>query len=87
MADQQMDLQCAICLEQKQSPTAVTCGHSFCHTCLEEYMTYVGYEWSKECPICGSRLKIINDNENFTNDSDSNIEDADVNMNEQNHSL
>uniref|UniRef100_A0A1I8PEJ3 RING-type domain-containing protein n=1 Tax=Stomoxys calcitrans TaxID=35570 RepID=A0A1I8PEJ3_STOCA len=47
---------CVLCLEDKKSPVALECGHSFCKECLNELKTYRHQRWAKKCPLCRSAL-------------------------------
>lgn len=41
------DLNCTICLMEYQDAFMTSCGHSFCHNCIQKQLTY-----SKKCPQC-----------------------------------
>ncbi|KAL0966918.1 hypothetical protein UPYG_G00302260 [Umbra pygmaea] len=42
------DLSCPICVDIYKDPVLLSCGHSFCKTCLQEYSE----QESLECPTC-----------------------------------
>ncbi|KAG9262748.1 tripartite motif-containing protein 35-like [Astyanax mexicanus] len=46
------DLSCPICLEIFSDPVMLTCGHSFCRTCLQKSWTQ---NPERECPVCRRR--------------------------------
>ena len=43
-------LSCPICREIFDDPIRITCGHTFCHECLDKYEDDAGY--IPPCPIC-----------------------------------
>ncbi|KHJ90032.1 zinc finger, C3HC4 type [Oesophagostomum dentatum] len=47
--------ECSICLEQIADPTqSDSCPHSFCFSCLQEWIKY-----SDKCPLCNTPMKTI----------------------------
>jgi peroxin-10 len=44
--------ECTICLEQMKNMTATTCGHVFCHSCIQGWLNR-----HSVCPICRKKLK------------------------------
>ncbi|KAL0966974.1 hypothetical protein UPYG_G00302950 [Umbra pygmaea] len=50
------DLTCPVCIDIYKDPVLLSCGHSFCKTCLQEYWEQ---RESQECPVC--RRKSSND--------------------------
>ncbi len=45
------ELTCSICTEVILNPTTTSCGHSFCHDCLEEWEGH-----NPACPTCRASL-------------------------------
>ncbi|KAL0967003.1 hypothetical protein UPYG_G00303280 [Umbra pygmaea] len=43
------DLSCPVCIDIYKDPVLLSCGHSFCKTCLQEYWEQ---KESQECPVC-----------------------------------
>ncbi|KAL7845292.1 hypothetical protein AOLI_G00234840 [Acnodon oligacanthus] len=52
MASLQQDLSCPVCLEIFTDPVVLSCGHSFCRTCLQQSWTKNS---GRECPVCRRR--------------------------------
>ncbi|XP_015679387.1 E3 ubiquitin-protein ligase RNF135-like [Protobothrops mucrosquamatus] len=48
------DLECSICLSLLSNPATVQCGHSFCLSCIQEWLT--GKHGNCQCPMCKCRL-------------------------------
>ncbi|RHY03054.1 hypothetical protein DYB37_005796 [Aphanomyces astaci] len=48
-------LECAICLDAVQVPTATTCGHIYCRACIVESL-----HLRKKCPMCSTKLTFRN---------------------------
>ncbi|KAL0969832.1 hypothetical protein UPYG_G00232860 [Umbra pygmaea] len=46
------DLFCPVCREIFEDPVVLSCSHSFCKNCLQEFWKRKGY---RECPICRRR--------------------------------
>ena len=49
----QSTLSCTICLDVFSNPYTVKCGHTFCGSCLHEWIKKVC-----ECPICRTKITI-----------------------------
>ncbi|KAL0967004.1 hypothetical protein UPYG_G00303290 [Umbra pygmaea] len=43
------DLSCPVCVDIFKDPVLLSCGHSFCKTCLQEYWKQ---RESRDCPVC-----------------------------------
>ncbi|KAL6482052.1 hypothetical protein MHYP_G00101320 [Metynnis hypsauchen] len=52
MASLHHDLSCPVCLEIFTDPVLLSCGHSFCGTCLQKSWTKSS---ERECPVCRRR--------------------------------
>ncbi|ETW01741.1 hypothetical protein H310_06346 [Aphanomyces invadans] len=50
-----IQLECAVCLDAVQVPTATTCGHIYCRTCIVESLHV-----RKKCPMCMTKLTFRN---------------------------
>ncbi|XP_062391194.1 zinc-binding protein A33-like [Sardina pilchardus] len=46
------DLTCPVCTEIYKDPVLLTCSHSFCKVCLQQFWNTKG---SRECPVCRRR--------------------------------
>ncbi|MBN3324643.1 TRI35 protein, partial [Atractosteus spatula] len=46
------ELSCPVCCEIFKDPVVLTCSHSFCKACLQQYWQMKG---SQECPVCRRR--------------------------------
>ncbi|XP_061098749.1 E3 ubiquitin-protein ligase TRIM35-like, partial [Conger conger] len=46
------DLSCPVCTEIFRDPVVLSCSHSFCKACLQQYWDQKG---SQECPVCRRR--------------------------------
>uniref|UniRef100_A0A8C4QKK9 Uncharacterized protein n=1 Tax=Eptatretus burgeri TaxID=7764 RepID=A0A8C4QKK9_EPTBU len=46
------ELTCTVCLELLNEPVTLTCGHSFCHLCVEEYWKPRQQVQAFFCPNC-----------------------------------
>ncbi|XP_072513680.1 zinc-binding protein A33-like [Salminus brasiliensis] len=46
------NLSCPVCLEVFKDPVILSCGHSFCRTCLQQTWTQ---SRERECPVCRRR--------------------------------
>ncbi|XP_061098743.1 E3 ubiquitin-protein ligase TRIM35-like [Conger conger] len=46
------ELSCAVCSEIFRDPVVLSCSHSFCKACLQQYWDQKG---SQECPVCRRR--------------------------------
>lgn len=42
---------CTLCLEQMKDPSSTTCGHTFCFTCILDWLGE-----KQECPLCRQRV-------------------------------
>ncbi|XP_036412972.1 E3 ubiquitin-protein ligase TRIM39-like [Colossoma macropomum] len=52
MASLHQDLSCPVCLEIFTDPVVLSCGHSFCRTCLQQSWTESS---GRVCPVCRRR--------------------------------
>ena len=43
------DFSCSVCCDIFKEPVVLSCSHSFCNACLQEWWTHKGTE---ECPLC-----------------------------------
>ncbi|KAK6194987.1 hypothetical protein SNE40_000509 [Patella caerulea] len=43
---------CSICLNDFKQPKIIDCGHTFCLTCLEDYINKVSSNNMSHCPLC-----------------------------------
>uniref|UniRef100_A0A3B1JF57 RING-type E3 ubiquitin transferase n=1 Tax=Astyanax mexicanus TaxID=7994 RepID=A0A3B1JF57_ASTMX len=46
------DLLCCVCREVFTDPVIMSCSHSVCRTCLQQFWRSKG---SRECPVCRRR--------------------------------
>ncbi|XP_076119143.1 zinc-binding protein A33-like [Alosa pseudoharengus] len=46
------DLSCPVCTEIYKDPVVLTCSHSFCKVCMQQFWNTKG---SRECPVCRRR--------------------------------
>ena len=46
------DLSCPVCTDIFKDPVVLSCSHSFCKACLQQYWETKG---SRECPVCRKR--------------------------------
>ncbi|XP_061098804.1 zinc-binding protein A33-like [Conger conger] len=46
------ELSCPVCSEIFRDPVVLSCSHSFCKACLQQYWEHKG---SQECPVCRRR--------------------------------
>ncbi|XP_053403236.1 uncharacterized protein LOC123555328 [Mercenaria mercenaria] len=51
-------LDCSICLSRFKDPKLLTCFHTFCLQCLEEYVIRTGENGKFECPLCRTSMAI-----------------------------
>ncbi|MBN3305797.1 NF7O factor, partial [Amia calva] len=51
-SEMEEELSCPVCCEIYKDPVILTCSHSFCKACLEQYW---GQKGSRECPVCRRR--------------------------------
>lgn len=49
------ELMCAVCHSMVIEPRVVGCGHMFCKSCLDRWMSL-----NKTCPMCSVGLKTVN---------------------------
>uniref|UniRef100_A0A3Q3IUW3 RING-type E3 ubiquitin transferase n=1 Tax=Monopterus albus TaxID=43700 RepID=A0A3Q3IUW3_MONAL len=49
-------LSCHVCSETFRDPVSLSCNHSFCSSCLQQFWEQAG---NKNCPIC--KRKPLND--------------------------
>ncbi|XP_072315005.1 zinc-binding protein A33-like [Eucyclogobius newberryi] len=47
-----MDFSCPVCLEVYKDPVVLSCSHSFCKACLQNWWTE---KVTRECPVCKRR--------------------------------
>ncbi|XP_020792165.2 E3 ubiquitin-protein ligase TRIM35-like [Boleophthalmus pectinirostris] len=47
-----MDFNCPVCLEVYKNPVVLSCSHSFCKACLQNWWTQ---KVTRECPVCKRR--------------------------------
>lgn len=47
-----MDFNCPVCLEVYKNPVVLSCSHSFCKACLQDWWTQ---KVTRECPVCKRR--------------------------------
>ncbi|XP_064197069.1 E3 ubiquitin-protein ligase TRIM35-like [Anguilla rostrata] len=50
------ELSCPVCSEIFRDPVVLSCSHSFCKACLQQYWAQKG---SRECPVCRRSSKYI----------------------------
>src|SRR4029434_3596612 len=43
------DFSCPVCCDIFKDPVVLSCSHSFCKACLQQYW---GTKGSRECPVC-----------------------------------
>ncbi|KAJ8281420.1 hypothetical protein GJAV_G00067460 [Gymnothorax javanicus] len=48
------ELSCPVCSEIFRDPVVLSCSHSFCKDCVQQYWEQKGYQ---ECPVCRKRAK------------------------------
>ncbi|XP_035277466.1 uncharacterized protein LOC118229541 [Anguilla anguilla] len=60
------ELSCPVCTEIFRDPVVLSCSHSFCKACLQQYREQKG---SRECPVCkrGSSMDILLPNMSLRN--------------------
>lgn len=58
MASLVQDLSCPICLHIYNDPVILTCSHSFCTTCLQEFWET---KTVRQCPVCERRCSKSDD--------------------------
>uniref|UniRef100_A0A8C5PZ77 Uncharacterized protein n=1 Tax=Leptobrachium leishanense TaxID=445787 RepID=A0A8C5PZ77_9ANUR len=56
-ADLRDELTCSICLSIYTDPVTLTCGHSFCRTCIEEVLDTQERSGVYTCPECRAELE------------------------------
>nr|XP_003468924.1 E3 ubiquitin-protein ligase TRIM38-like [Cavia porcellus] len=52
---------CSICLNLMTEPVSINCGHSYCRTCLEQYLSQVSRNQGQVtfvCPLCRASFHI-----------------------------
>ncbi|XP_056019378.1 E3 ubiquitin-protein ligase TRIM56-like [Ostrea edulis] len=54
-------LTCSICLEIYKDPKILPCLHSFCKTCIENFIRKEDQNTKHSCPLCRENFKIPND--------------------------
>ncbi|XP_050418673.1 E3 ubiquitin-protein ligase TRIM33-like [Patella vulgata] len=50
---------CSLCLNDFQQPIIIDCGHSFCLTCLEDYIQKTSKDDIFPCPLCRQDTKVM----------------------------
>ncbi|XP_050417816.1 E3 ubiquitin-protein ligase TRIM33 [Patella vulgata] len=58
MAEQTVNINCSICLNDYTEPKTIECGHEFCVKCLEDYVSKVGKDNRFPCPLCRKDVTI-----------------------------
>ena len=58
LADLQGKVVCALCLDEYVSPRTLPCLHTFCLSCLDDYLEAPFFQHSRrlECPLCRSSV-------------------------------
>ncbi len=56
--EQKSALMCGICLKIFQRPVITSCGHTFCDTCLQYWISQTINDWNPhfKCPECRREL-------------------------------
>ncbi|ESO82135.1 hypothetical protein LOTGIDRAFT_135199, partial [Lottia gigantea] len=49
---------CSICLEIFQNPRLISCHHSFCFKCLDDFIRNTSKNDKFNCPVCRKEVKV-----------------------------
>ena len=52
------DVNCPVCLDTFANPRSLPCGHSFCHTCLNNHINETVKRASFNCPLCRKCIRV-----------------------------
>lgn len=47
---------CVICLDRKETPRDLDCGHSFCEDCINTYIAEFDKKIHAKCPLCRKQI-------------------------------
>ncbi|KAL3892157.1 hypothetical protein ACJMK2_004391 [Sinanodonta woodiana] len=50
--------ECSICMDDFKSPKLISCHHSFCHKCLEDYVRANLRNGRFDCPLCRKSVEL-----------------------------
>ncbi|KAL3861769.1 hypothetical protein ACJMK2_007790 [Sinanodonta woodiana] len=50
--------ECGICMNSIKNPKVISCHHSFCNTCLEDYLRVNLHNSRFDCPICRTNVEL-----------------------------
>ncbi|KAL3890860.1 hypothetical protein ACJMK2_003135 [Sinanodonta woodiana] len=68
---------CTICMDSFKNPKLISCHHSFCYKCLEDYVQVNLHNGCFNCPICRTSVQLPESGisgfeNNFNNDTEKN---------------